>query len=176
MLYKKTTLVLGLALTFFVLPGCNNPPAEVKIEKPQETLAVNQNLNQNSNPDQGGVALPSDISIIHTFFELMNEQRAADAVSMMTPTALGDESQKQAWGLQFNAFQQISAEKIDPSMKEEWTETQHSYKVTLNVQLKPEAAKALIPNYGFENGTNIRWVTLEKIDNLWKVGGIGTGP
>lgn len=156
--------------SLFLLSGCGQLPSQTQtnINAPGDSVLENQN--------KSIIPLPSEISIIRTFFELINEQRAADAVSMLAPETVGDNTQKQAWGVQFNAFQKITAEKIDKSLEENWTETSQSYKVTLDVQMKPEAAKAPIPNYGFENGTNLRWVTLKKIDNLWKISGIATGP
>ena len=43
--------------------------------------------------------------------------------------------------------------------------------------MKPEAANVVpMPNYGWDNGENYRWVTLEKVNNKWMIGGIATGP
>lgn len=169
----RPTLFGGLLVVFLlILTGCEKPPAPTETQVNKNTFVKKQNQNQTVSE----VPLPSEISIIHTFFELINEQRVADAINMMAPDTVGDESQKQAWGVQFNAFRKMSAEKIEQSIPESWTDTNHSYKVTLEVQMKPEAAKAPIPNYGYDNGTNIRWVTLEKVGDFWKINGIATGP
>jgi len=123
------------------------------------------------------VPLPSEISIINTFFELMNEGRASEAVSMLDPSLIVDDANKQAWGAQFNAFKSIKAKSIEASMPEEWSSDKHTYKVILEVTMKPEAASVQpIPNYGYENGENYRWITISKAGNLWKVDGIATGP
>ena len=122
------------------------------------------------------VPLPQEEDIIRTFFNLIGEGRASDAVGMMTQTSIGDDSSKQAWGVQFNAFKSVSVKKIEPSSQEEWIATRHTYKVTVDAQMKPEAASAPIPNYGWENGESIRWIPLEKVDGLWKIAGIATGP
>jgi hypothetical protein len=169
---KILFLVFGLMLALIILPGCKKPPVNTKTGEQNNLTKENQNVNQ----DQGGVPLPSENSTIRTFFELINEQRIDSAISMMTPSLTGDDTQKQAWGVQFNSFEKITVTKIEESMKETWTEKNHSYKVTLDVQMKPEATKAPIPYYGYENGANIRWIALEKMGDLWKIGGIATGP
>ncbi len=61
-------------------------------------------------------------------------------------------------------------------MPNDWTEAKHTYKVTLDVSMNPTSANAPIPYYGWENGQNIRWVSLENAGNLWKIQGIATGP
>lgn len=116
---------------------------------------------------------PKEDDIIRTFFRLIGERRASEAVEMML---VGDDSQKQAWAVQFNAIRSIKVLNIEPSLQEEWTSARHSYKVLLNVQMNPESASAPIPYYGWESGQNIRFIVLEKSSNVWKVAGIATGP
>ena len=71
----------------------------------------------------------------------------------------------------------IVVKKVEPSMKEEWTAQKETFKVNVNLEISKEAANAPIPYYGWENGNNIRFVSLEKDqNNLWKVAGIATGP
>jgi len=119
------------------------------------------------------VPLPQETDIIRTFFNLIEEKRPSDAVGMMAVT---DDSQKQAWAVQFNAIMSMKVLDIAPSMQEEWNETKHTYKVTLDVKMNPNSANAPIPYYGWDNGNNIRWIALEKSGNVWKVQGIATGP
>lgn len=62
-------------------------------------------------------------------------------------------------------------------MNEVWPVDEHVYKVTLDVMMKPEAVNAQpIPNYGFDNGGNICWVSFKKVGDVWKIQGLGTGP
>jgi hypothetical protein len=126
--------------------------------------------------NQEVVPLPTEEDIIRAFFNLINEKRIPEAISMMAPSAIGNESGKQAWGVQFNAFESVLVDKVSSSMKEEWTGDNHSYKVELTVSMKPEAAKAVIPDYGYDNGKNIRWISIVRVANLWKIQGIATGP
>lgn len=143
----------------------------------QEKPALVSQVSPTSINSPGNIApLPTEEDIIRTFFNLIDEDRPAEAISMMTPQLTGDDSTKQTWGVHFNAIDQISVNSIEPSMKEEWTNGTHTYKVTLDVLMKPEAANAPIPNYGWENGPNVRWISIIKIDNLWKISSIATGP
>ena len=124
---------------------------------------------QPTTSSQASVPLPQGEDIVKNFFTLIGDGKIEDAINMMTPNSIGNDSQKQAWGVQFNAFKKISVKKIDPALE-------NTYKVTLDVEMKPESANAPIPFYGYDNGVNIRWVGLEKIDNIWKITGIATGP
>lgn len=123
------------------------------------------------------VPLPQETDIINTFINLIDEGRPSDAVGMMSPEATMDEDNKQAWAVMFNAFESIKVVKLEPSMQSDWTEIIHTYKGTFDVQMKPEAANVMpIPNYGWDNGINIRWVSLEKVGQRWTVQGFSTGP
>jgi hypothetical protein len=120
------------------------------------------------------VPLPQEQDIVRSFFGAIDEGRPSDAAKMMNTT---DDSTLQAWAVQFNAFKSVKVKSIESSMPEEWTSDTHTYKVILDVVMKPEAANVQpIPNYGFDNGENYRWVSLKKIGNLWKIQGLSTGP
>lgn len=122
------------------------------------------------------VPLPQETDIINTFFNLIEERRPSDAVGMMASSITGDDSQKQAWAVQFNAIKSMTVLKVEPSMPEEWTNSEHSYKTTLEVTIDPDTGDEPIPYFGWENGQNIRWVTIVKENNLWKIEGLATGP
>ncbi len=179
---KISPLIIGSAAVVIIAIIAGAVVLSKRTSTPQisatpNASVVNQNVEQKNVEDETPtVPLPQEEDIIRAFFNLINEGRAADAISMMTQAAIGTDSSKQAWGVQFNSFKSVSVNKIEPSMQEEWTATEHTYKVTLDVQMKPEAASASIPNYGWDNGQNIRFLPLEKVDNLWKIVGIATGP
>lgn len=107
--------------------------------------------------------------VITLFFTLINEKRIPKAVEMLSYSAIPNDSARQAWGVQFNAFDQIKVTKLD-------RQESNTYKVTLDVLMKPESLDTPIPYYGFENGENTRWLTLIKEAGLWKITGIATGP
>ncbi|MCM8788053.1 MAG: hypothetical protein NC935_08410, partial [Candidatus Omnitrophica bacterium] len=66
--------------------------------------------------------------------------------------------------------------KMEKANENEWTDTKDIYKVVLDVWMDPKSANAPIPYYGWENGQNTRFLTLEKVGNLWKIAEIATGP
>lgn len=123
------------------------------------------------------VPLLQETDIVRSFFEIIGEHRPSDAVMMMTPVNTNNDSTKQAWAVQFNAFKSMTVKNIEPSIQSDWTENIHSYKVTLQVEMKPEAAQAQpMPNYGWDDGKNIRWIQIEKINGKWMINSIATGP
>lgn len=116
------------------------------------------------------VPLPQEEDVVRNFFNLINEGKVSDAVSMLLPSTISDESKKQAWGVQLNAFKKVTVKKIEPA-------GENTFKVTLDVEMKPDTVNAQpIPYYGWGNGEFVRWVALEKVNNIWKVVGIATGP
>lgn len=117
------------------------------------------------------VPLPTGEDIVRVFFELINEKRIPDAIAMLDPAIIPDDSAKQAWGVSFNHFKSVKAEKIEEYNKSSWTETLKTYKVTLNIQTDAPAEQII-----WENGINIRWVDLKKVGNLWKITGFASGP
>ncbi|MDH5202745.1 MAG: hypothetical protein OEW69_05755 [Nitrospirota bacterium] len=115
--------------------------------------------------------------MVRIFFNLINEKRIPEAIGMMDSSMVPDDTTKQQWGIQFNSLSSVSVTKIEPFHKKEWTHTKKVYKVVLKVKVKPEAAQAPIPNYGWENGENIRWIHIQKNKKgLWKISQIATGP
>jgi hypothetical protein len=42
--------------------------------------------------------------------------------------------------------------------------------------MNPNSANEPIPYFGWENGQNIRWVTLVKEGKMWRIEGLATGP
>jgi hypothetical protein len=123
------------------------------------------------------VPIPLEEDIIRVFFELINEKRIPEAISMMSIRVIPDNSVKQAWGAQFNAFKSVKVNKIDAYSKEMWTENVHTYKVILEVSMSKDSINAPIPYYGFDTELNTRWVNIEKDGSgSWKISDIATGP
>lgn len=125
---------------------------------------------------ESSVPLPLDTDIINSFFSLIETKRPSDAVMMMTSSIINNDSEKQAWAVQFNAINSLRVLSVEPSMKEEWTDTKHSYKLTLDVIMNPNSANEPIPYFGWENGQNTRWITLVKEGKMWRIEGLATGP
>lgn len=129
-------------------------------------LTSSENTNQTATP---AVPLPTEEDIIRTFFNLLNEKRIPEAISMMTDNITQNDSLKQQWGVSFNSWEKITLTSIEP-YDFEWTDTKHTYLVNFNLQIKPGMENM------WENGENTRFVTIVKQNNLWKIEGFSTGP
>jgi len=115
-------------------------------------------------------------SIAESFYKALAERKIVEAIAMMTKSCVPNDETKQAWGVQFNAFKKLTVKSIEPAMQEEWTDSKETYLVTMDVEMTPESENGPVPFYGYENGTNSRWITLENENGTWKVADIATGP
>ncbi len=171
-------LLISAGLYYWKNPSFN--PASYSPAVTSNPIAIQETSNTSLSPtksDSNTVPLPTEENTIRTFFNLINEHRIPEAISMMNSSIVPDDSTKQAYGVQFNAIKSITVQTIEPSMKENWTDNKHSYKVTLEASVSSEAANAPIPYYGWGDNPNIRWVTIAKDQtNLWKIADIATGP
>jgi len=141
-------------------------------EKAQTNNQSDSSITKVGNEIAGGVPLPQEEDIINNFFSLIETGDISKAVSMMK---IKNDSEKQAWAGQFNAFNYVQVLKIEKASENEWSDNKHIYKITLDVIMKPESGSAPIPYYGYQNGQNIRFITLEKDGSLWKIAEIGGG-
>lgn len=135
-----------------------------------------QNTNATPLPEsnvsqQQNVPLPSKEDTIRTFCNLIDEGRVSEAVNMMDIT---DDSVKQSWGVALNNF---SAFKLIGIKKSAIDESGNSFEVDINVSLKKNLTDLPIPNYGWVEGINKRWINLvEYEEGKYKIAEIATGP
>jgi len=167
-------IVLVVSTTIFLFT--NKKPKLELLNNTQNSSTENMITPTQTIKNETGVPLPQETDIVRTFFQLIGEGRVSEAVMMMNPQTTDNESMKQAWGVQLNAFKTVEIKSIEASMPETWTENEHVYKVMANVKMKPEAANEPIPNYGWENGSNVKWIEIEKINGKWFINGIASGP
>jgi hypothetical protein len=161
---KKIVLIPALLVTLIALGFLF-----LKKDK-SDILQTNPIATSETSESVESVALPQEQDVIRLFFSLITEGRIPEAIDMMTPQLVGNDSSKQAWGVQFNSFESIEVVSIDPAMDD-------SYRVVLQTKMKPEAASAKpMPYYGWGDGEFTRWVSLTKQDGLWKISQIATGP
>jgi hypothetical protein len=123
-----------------------------------------------------GVPAIDSKGYVELFLKNIADKKIPDAIAMMTEKSVPDEGTKQAWGVQYAAFNKLVVKSVEPSMRESWTDTTQSYKVTMDVEMSPQSANGPIPYYGYDTGINIRWVGLEKENGVWKITGFSTGP
>jgi hypothetical protein len=182
----KIVFILFFICSSVFLAGCDVIPPKNDTLIPTTTVKneeVTQTTTQVPNTvtvkptmatdNSGGVPLPTAEDIIRSFVSLIEAKRPSDAVTMMKVT---DDSEKQAWAVQFNAINSMKFIKSEKANESEWTSTKQMYKVTLDVQMNPNSVNAPIPYYGWDNGQNIRWFTMEKVGKMWRISTISTGP
>lgn len=159
-------LMVGIVLTAGVIGWLSVDREKKEIEK--ETVRM----------DNGSqtVPLPIETDTIRTFFELIDENRSAEAVMMMGPSISNDENARQSWKSQFEMVDKIEVKSIEAYDREDWTKTSHVYQIVAEVKMKPEAVNAPIPNYGWGEGEVTKWIILEKSEDKWLVAGIASGP
>ena len=163
------SLVMGIIILIGVCTVALLPALRKDKFHQVDTLVVSPKIS----PTHVVAPPPQETDIVRIFFTLINERRMSDAVGMINYTS---ESEKQAWGVQLNAMRAVQVREVVASMPELWRENTHTYKVTFDITMDPASATAPIPYYGYDTGTNIRWVTLEKVGTVWKIQSIATGP
>lgn len=95
----------------------------------------------------------SQQAIVTSFLDNLANLKIDEALKMMD----ANENTKQMWGVNFNTIESLKVNKIEETYKEEWTPTRQSFKVELDVKVKPEGEQL-----GWVNGKNFRWISLEK--------------
>jgi hypothetical protein len=78
----------------------------------------------------------------------------------------------QQWLANFQSLKSLTVVSVEQVNLEQWTEERESYKVILDVTTSESLEK-----YGWENGRNIRWVTLiPQGGGPWKVSLLAQSP
>lgn len=113
---------------------------------------------------------------IERFFAAIDGSRIDEALAMMDPELVPDVRAKKAWKRQFSAIRSIRVIEVHP-VEGTGTDRCPEYKVSLDVGLGAEAAHAPIPNYGWDDNRNVRWILVcPGADGAWLISSLGTGP
>lgn len=165
-------LFKGIGLYLFVLVFIVPIIILVLFANASRKQGVNQiNATPTGNLAQQNVPLPSKEDTVRTFCNLIDEGKISEAVSMMD---IKDETTKQAWGVYFNNFSSFELINIKKSTLDK---TGNSFEVDIKITLKEDLQNLPIPNNGWVNGVNKKWIDV--VDNgpsRYKISGIATGP
>ena len=127
--------------------------------------------------DSGGAPLPEDEEFINSFYNLIDQGKAEEAVVMLSSQNTGSEGTKRMWQEQFEAMESVKVVSVEPVMKNSWTDQRREYKVVLDVLMDKSSKDAPIPYYGYNNqGEDTRFLHLIKEGDKWFIETIGTGP
>jgi len=108
---------------------------------------------------------------VRKFCNFIDEGKIVEAIGMMD---VQEETAKQIWGVVFNNFSSFKLTKIKESSLDK---SGNSFEVEIEVSLKKNLADLPIPNYGWENGVNKRWINLVDFGGgVYKIKEISTGP
>jgi hypothetical protein len=110
----------------------------------------------------------SQQAVANNFLDNLANLKIQDALAMMDT----NDNTKQMWGVNFNTIESLKVNKIEEAFKEEWTATHQSFKVELDVKVKPAGEQL-----GWQNGKNFRWITLEKnTSGTWMIHELANNP
>jgi hypothetical protein len=116
------------------------------------------------------------VQVIQVFVESIDDGRVSDAMAMISPELLANPETKDGWRRQFSAIRSIGLVGVS-EVEGGNAGLCVTYEVRLEVHLAPEAARAPIPNYGWDDNPNIRWIKLcPDSERTWMITSIGTGP
>ncbi len=163
-------------LTVTTLLFINNAAFLGGVEQSQiNNIKQQQDVSNSSSP--GSNKIPTDTELIQMFFQAIQDKNTSVSIAMLDPSNYSNDLAQKEWEKQFTSFEKAQVVNIEPANQAAWGINDHMYKVTINVKMLPEAANADIPNYGWQDGDNIRWMKVRKgADNLWRVLEIATGP
>lgn len=109
----------------------------------------------------------SQIDRAKEFFQFLSDKKIDEALAMMD----AGESTKQAWGVNFNTIQSLELKKIEPVYEDEWTSARQIFRAELEVKVTSEGE-----GYGWSQGQNTRWLSLEKNNEVWQVHELANNP
>lgn len=151
------SFVAGLLLLKSITP-INNNNDSLSSSLSQKTEENFVSLNQNET--------------IEGFFNLIDNGNIGDALAYLHSRIIPDNETRNNWIKQFSLLKSITINSITKLNADE-----EIYRVQLTIgEIFPNATEAAIPNYGWNKGENVRWISLEKENDLWKISQIATGP
>jgi len=167
---KLIPILIGVLIITVVIFLRPKPISKNSTSSPSPAIVVSQ---EGNSPTTG---LINTQEVIAVFLQHIAQKRVTEAVLMMSKNAVPDDTAKQAWEMQYNAFKKLIVQSIEPSMEESWKDAQKTYRVVMDVEMDEDSAEGVIPYFGYVNGINMRWITIEKEGADWKIAGISTGP
>lgn len=114
---------------------------------------------------------------VEEFFELLRTKDVPGAMELLSVKAAPDSSAQRAWAEHLGSIKSVHVVNLSTTASEGRSDTHRTYKVLLDVEMTPSARKAAIPNYGWGENPNVRWITVElERDGAWRIVEIATGP
>ncbi len=138
-----------------------------------DSSAGSENFNNGNNNEENITRdnqsnTQSQQELVNVFFTKIATHNIQEALALMD----ANDDTKQAWGVNFNTIEELTVKNIVEAYKEEWSDSRQSFKIELEIKVKPEGEQM-----GWQNGTNFRWVSLEKNSNgNWQIHELANNP
>jgi hypothetical protein len=116
-------------------------------------------------PQQGGKQQ------VEQFFSSLGSGNNDQAMAMMDKDLLGSADTQEMWKNSFNTLDSLNISLVEEVSKGEWTGELQKYKVVFSAHLKPGSQ-----TMGWEEGSNVRWVTVKAAGGQWKIHELATNP
>lgn len=110
---------------------------------------------------------PSQEKLVKEFFSFLGDKNSNEALAMINQ----NENTKKLREINFNTIQSLKIRKIEPVFQEEWTTDRQRFKVDLDIKVNSEWKQ-----YGWNQWTNLRRVTIEKIDGKRMIHELANNP
>ncbi|MFH1077968.1 MAG: hypothetical protein V1745_01635 [Patescibacteria group bacterium] len=131
----------------------------------RSTLRIEKNPIDLSAPEAD--TSPTQEGAVRSFFDAIGGKDIEGALAMMD----ADDGTKAGWRQNFGQLASLKVVAVEPTFQEEWTAERQTYKTELDVKLQ-SGDEAM----GWTNGRNFRWVTMQKVGDLWKVHELANNP
>ncbi len=118
---------------------------------------ASQSSSQTGNADAKNAA--------QNFFDAIGNDPSAASALME-----GNKANKDMWKMNFSAISSLTVKSLEPVFQSEWTSERETYKATLEVKTKGG------DTYGWDDGSNTRWITMQKSGDEWLVGELANNP
>lgn len=162
-MFKKGSATIVLIILLLLGAGIFMVVRSSRNVSPNNSVNPTIGVSPSPSPSKD-VSLPTQEDVVRLFFQLINDQKASEAVKMLSQSAAPDDTTRQTWSVNFNSIKSVTIKSLKKS-------SENVYKVVLDIQLKNGDFQ-----YGWYNGENIRWIEIVKENNLYKINTIGTGP
>lgn len=101
------------------------------------------------------------------FFQFLADKKIDEALSMMD----ANQTTKEGWRTNFKTIQSLRIKGVNPVFEEEWTSSRQVFKFDLDVKVTSEGE-----GYGWNQGQNARWISLQKNGETWQIHELANNP
>ncbi len=110
-------------------------------------------------------------NFIYDFFEAITKGDTEQYFSMMDRDLAGNETMQEMWKTAFSSLELIKIVRLYPEDERKWHNKQPLYEAIIY-----SIPKSRAPYYGWDEGKNVRWISITPTEDSWKITAIATSP